>query len=162
MNTNHAPTLVLLTSIWLGGAVGQAALHAQEQPDVLKRPNDLKWGSAPQSFPAGAQMAVLSGDPTKSGPYVLRLTVPSNYTIPAHHHSHAENLTVLSGTLHAGMGDKLDKKNAIAVEPGGFAALPANMNHYAWASSPTVIQVHGQGPVDIIYVNPADDPALKK
>src|SRR3954452_18877456 len=158
----HRATLLLLTSICIGGAAGQASLRAQEAPDVLKRSNDLKWSPAPQSFPAGAQMAVLSGDPTKSGAYVLRLKMPSNYTIPAHHHSQAENVTVLSGTLHAGMGDKLDKKNAIAVEPGGFAALPANMNHYAWASSPTVIQVHGQGPVDIIYVNPADDPALKK
>jgi quercetin dioxygenase-like cupin family protein len=154
-------TLLLLTSIWIGGAASQAALQAQERPDILKRPNDLKWGPAPPSFPAGAQMAVLSGDPTRNGPYVLRLKMPTNYKIPAHHHSQAENLTVLSGTLHAGMGDKLDEKNSIAVGLGGFASLPANMNHYAWASGPTVIQLHGQGPVDIIYVNPADDPSKK-
>ena len=124
MNAHRALTLVLLTTIWLGGAVGQAALHAQEQPDILKRPNDLKWGPAPQSFPAGAQMAVLSGDPTKSRPYVLRLKMPSNYTIPAHHHSQAENVTVLSGTLHAGMGDKLDKKTLWLSSPADLRLYP--------------------------------------
>jgi hypothetical protein len=33
------------------------------------------------------------------------------------------------------------------------------MNHYAWASSPSVVQVHGQGPFAITYVNAADDPS---
>ena len=42
---------------------------------------------------------------------------------------------------------------------GGFAEAPAGMNHYAWATSDTVIQVHGQGPFAITYVNPADDPS---
>ena len=36
---------------------------------------------------------------------------------------------------------------------------PAHMNHYAWTSEDTVIQVHGQGPFAITYVNPADDPS---
>jgi hypothetical protein len=42
---------------------------------------------------------------------------------------------------------------------GGFAEAPAGMNHYAWATSETVIQVHGQGPFAITYVNPEDDPS---
>lgn len=107
-------------------------------------------------------MAVVSGDPTKSGSYVVRLKMPANYKIPAHHHSRTENVTVLSGTIHAGMGDKLDEKSSMALETGGFASLPANMNHFAWASEEAVIQVHGEGPLDIVYVNPADDPSGKK
>jgi hypothetical protein len=35
----------------------------------------------------------------------------------------------------------------------------AHMNHYAWASEDTVVQVHGQGPFAITYVNAADDPS---
>jgi hypothetical protein len=35
------------------------------------------------------------------------------------------------------------------------------MNHYAWASSPAIVQVHGQGPFAITYVDPADDPSKK-
>ena len=42
---------------------------------------------------------------------------------------------------------------------GGFGEAPARMNHYAWTSAETVVQVHGQGPFQLTYVNPADDPS---
>ena len=43
--------------------------------------------------------------------------------------------------------------------PGGFAALPANMNHFAFASAETLVQINSEGPFVIKYVNPADDPS---
>lgn len=127
--------------------------------DMFPDAKVLKWEAAPPVLPKGAEIAVLSGDPTKDGPYVLRLKLPANYAIPAHHHPTAENVTVLSGSFYAGMGDKMDKTKAAAFEPGGFASLPANMNHFAWAASDTVIQVHGIGPFVVIYANAADDPS---
>jgi anti-sigma factor ChrR (cupin superfamily) len=69
---------------------------------------DLKWGPAPSALPRGAQIAVVSGDPFKEGPYVLRLKMPGGYQIPAHNHPTTENVTVISGNFHIGMGDKLD------------------------------------------------------
>ena len=104
---------------------------------------------------------MLSGDPSKNAPYVIRLKIPAGYQIPAHHHPTVENVTVLSGSFHAGMGDKLDQKNAATFEPGGFVSMPANMNYYAWATSETIVQVHGEGPFEVVYVNPADDPSKK-
>ena len=92
---------------------------AQGAPvDMATGPAGLKWGPAPPTLSAGAQIAVLSGDPTKNTPYVIRLKIPAGYQIPAHHHPTAENVTVLSGSFHAGMGDKLDQKNAATFEPG--------------------------------------------
>ncbi len=141
---------------------GTLPAFAQENHvDLLAGPASVKWGPAPPTLPKGAQFAVLSGDPSKAGPYVIRLKLPANYQIPAHHHPTAENVTVLSGSFHAGMGDKMDHNKGQAFEPGGFAALPANMNHYAWAASDTVIQVHGEGPFAITYVNRADDPSVQ-
>jgi quercetin dioxygenase-like cupin family protein len=141
---------------------GSAPLIAQENhPDTLKGPNDAKWGPAPPMLPKGVQIAVLSGDPGKSAPFVVRLKLPANTKVPAHHHPTPENITVLSGKFHLGMGDKLDEKNATAFEPGGFESMPANINHYAWADAESVIQIHGQGPFKIEYVNPADDPSKK-
>jgi len=67
-------------------------------------------------------------------------------------------VTVISGDFNLGMGDKLDENKGMLLTAGGYAEAPAKMNHYAWASSPTVVQVHGQGPFAITYVNPADDP----
>ena len=127
--------------------------------DMVPDPKTLKWAEAPPVLAKGAEMVVLSGDPTKDGPYVFRLKLPANYAIPAHHHPTTENVTVLSGTLYAGMGDKLDKTKATAFEPGGFVSMPANMNHFAWAGTETVIQLHGVGPFVLTYVNPADDPS---
>jgi quercetin dioxygenase-like cupin family protein len=119
---------------------------------------DLKWGPAPPIFAKGAQMAVLSGDPTKSGPFVIRLKVPAGYRFAAHHHPTDEYVTVLEGDMSLGMGDKLDETKGMSLAAGGFAMAPANMNHYAWSKAGTVIQVSAQGPFAMTYVNPADDP----
>jgi len=125
---------------------------------VVVGPDKLSWGPAPPSVPKGAQVAVLSGDPGKSGLYALRLKVPAGYKVPAHTHPTDENITVLSGSIHVGMGDKLDQKKGQAVKAGGFFNMPQGMHHYAWFTEATVIQVHGQGPFAIDYINPADDP----
>lgn len=119
----------------------------------------LRWGDAPPVLPKGAQLAVVSGDPGKDGLYVIRLRMPPDYRIAAHHHPTTEYVTVVSGNFHIGMGDTLDQSKGQELRTGGFAEAPAGMNHYAWASSPTVIQVHGQGPFAITYANPADDPS---
>jgi quercetin dioxygenase-like cupin family protein len=111
--------------------------------------NGLRWGEVPPVFPKGAQLAVVSGDPR----------MPPGHQIPAHHHPTAEYVTVLSGSFHIGMGDRLDQGSGQELRAGGFAEAPAGMNHYAWASSATVVQVHGQGPFALTYVNPADDPS---
>src|SRR5437764_14537841 len=84
----------------------------------------LKWGPAPPVLPKGAQIAVVSGDPFKDGPYVVRLKVPNGYQVPAHSHPKDEYLTVLSGKFNLGMGDKLDPKEAWALWVGGFVEAP--------------------------------------
>jgi hypothetical protein len=106
------------------------------------------------------QFAVISGDPYGSGPYVVREKMPAGYAFPAHNHPGIENFTIISGTFNIGMGDKLDKKHAQTLRGGAFLSMPAKMNHYAWASTAAVIQLHGQGPLAITYVNPADDPSI--
>ena len=127
--------------------------------DLFSGPAAVKWGPVPPSLPKGAMIAVLAGDPFKDGPYVLRLKMPANYRIPAHHHPTTENVTVVSGSFHAGMGDKFYADKGQVFEPGGFVSMPAGMNHFAWATTETIVQVHGNGPFAIVYVNPADDPS---
>jgi uncharacterized RmlC-like cupin family protein len=85
--------------------------------------------------------------------------MPANYRIPAHNHPTAENVTVLSGKFHLGMGDKLDEAKGQELTAGGFAEAPPKMNHFAWTTAETVVQVHGQGPFAITYVNASDDPS---
>ena len=54
--------------------------------------------------------------------------------------------------------DKTKLKNLPA---GGYALLPADMRHFAVATSAATIQVHGMGPFQLTYVNPADDPSKR-
>jgi hypothetical protein len=83
---------------------------------IVAHPDSLKWGPAPPVLPKGAEIAVVTGDPSKAGSYVIRVKVPTNYQIPAHWHSEAENLTVLSGVVNVGMGDKLDWNRSSKLE----------------------------------------------
>jgi quercetin dioxygenase-like cupin family protein len=126
---------------------------------VVAHPDTLKWGEAPSVLPKGAQLAVITGDPGKAGSYVIRIKVPAGYQIPAHWHSTAENLTVLSGSVNVGMGDTLDARSSKRLEVGSFTYLPAKMNHFLWTSVPAIFQIHAEGPFDIVYVNPKDDPS---
>ncbi|HTI86746.1 MAG TPA: cupin domain-containing protein [Alphaproteobacteria bacterium] len=138
--------------------LGGAALAA----DPVADDQSVKWQSAPPAFPAGAQFAVVSGDPGKSGLYVVRMKLPVGYAFPAHNHPTSEYVTVLSGDFHVGMGDKLDKSKGMALRSGGFVEAPAKMNHFAWSEGGSVLQVHGEGPFELTYVNPADDPRQKR
>jgi quercetin dioxygenase-like cupin family protein len=121
-------------------------------------PNEITWGEAPAGLPSGAKMAVLDGDPTKKGPFTVRLQTPDGYKVPPHTHPTAERITVISGTFHLGTGDKFDEASGRELAPGSFAVLPAGMKHFAWSTGDTVVQVQSEGPFQIKYVNPADDP----
>jgi quercetin dioxygenase-like cupin family protein len=114
--------------------------------------NQEKW-TAGTGMLKGADVAVLSGDPMKAGPYVIRLKLPANTTFPAHFHGDTEMLTVISGTFYVGLGDKADATKVTALAPGSFASVPANVHHYALTKSePVVIQINGVGPFSMTAV----------
>ena len=124
--------------------------------------SDIKWGPVPPVIPAGAQLAVVSGDPSKEGqPYTIRLKMPDGYKVPPHFHPADEAATVISGSFKVGMGDKFDEAKMGTFPAGSFAYLDPDMHHYAMASGETVVQVHGMSPLQFNYVNPADDPSKK-
>lgn len=153
----------LFSTVIAGALVCSAlgAVHAQTDSHVIAPVKDAQWGPAPPLLPAGAEIAVVAGNPMQAVPYTIRLKFPAHYAIPAHSHPTDENVVVVSGTLTFGMGDKLipvDAKNKTLIT-GGFALMPAGMNHYAFTTAQeTTIVLFGQGPVEFKYVNPADDP----
>ena len=91
---------------------------AADPPHGMFTPSDIKWGDAPPTVPKGAKLAVLYGDPDKDGLFVIRAKLPANYRIPAHSHPTDEVVTVLSGTLFVGMGDKLAPAARTRSPPG--------------------------------------------
>jgi len=95
---------------------------------------------------AGAEIAVLSGDPSKPGPYTVRYRIPDGVKLGPHFHADVENVTVLDGTLLVGLGDTMDPTKMIALPAGSFVSVPAGLHHYAMTKGVTVIQIHGMGP----------------
>jgi hypothetical protein len=133
-----------------------------DKDHVMVQPDMVKWGPAPPSLPPGAQMAVLLGDPKKSGSaYVFRAKLPDGYKVPPHWHPSDENVTVLKGTLLIGKGEKFDADATDALPAGSFMRMPKTMRHFAMAKGETILQLHGVGPFEINYVNPTDDPRKK-
>ena len=150
-------SLARIAILALGPVIVGASALAQAA-HVVVPVDKVQWGPAPPVLPAGAQISVLEGNPAEKGPITLRLKLPANYEIPAHWHSMTERVTVLTGSFHVGMGDKLDRKTSDTLQPGGFVLLPAKMHHFAWTSAPTTVQLNLEGPFDIFYINPADNP----
>jgi quercetin dioxygenase-like cupin family protein len=142
-------------------AVAILAFIAVHPIRAVAQAQAFNWGPAPAVFPAGAKMAVLQGDPSKSEQFTVRLDLPSGYTIAPHFHPTDEHVTVIRGTFLVGMGDKVDAARTKALESGGFVTAGANQHHYAIAKGHTIVQVHAIGPFALTYVNPADDPTKK-
>jgi quercetin dioxygenase-like cupin family protein len=140
--------------------LGAGTVLAQHGGHVVSTPDTLKWVEPP-TFP-GARLAIVQGDPAKEGLFVYRVKLPANYRIAPHTHKASENVTVLSGVFFIGMGEKFDQGSGKELPVGGFVSVPAQHPHFAWAGKEeTLVQVHGVGPTDITFVNPADDPRKK-
>jgi quercetin dioxygenase-like cupin family protein len=145
----------LLAGVATTAAAQAPAAHAAAQPEV-------RWGPAPAVFPAGAQMAVLQGDPSKAELFTVRLRMPNGYRIAPHTHPTDEHVTVISGALHVGMGTTVDPTHMLELSAGGFITAPAEHPHSVRAEGPTVVQVHGMGPFALTYVNPAASPVAAR
>jgi len=123
-------------------------------------PTDLKWAPSP-ALPAGAQIAVIQGPLSEAAPFIVRVKFPANTKVPAHSHSAIEHVTVLSGVMNMGTGDKLDASKTRPFASGGVTIMQPGTRHFAWFAEETVIQIHGVGPWTVTYVDPADDPRKK-
>lgn len=143
----------------LGGFVAAPA-WAADYTAVMSR--DIKWVDAPSIGP-GAKTAVIDGDPKSTGPFVMRLKVPPKTNIRVHTHPADENVTVLSGTLHFAATDKLDAKMAKAFGPGSYFSIGKGKPMFAYTSDKeAVLQLHGNGPWGITYLDQKDGTAKKK
>jgi len=121
---------------------------------------ELQWKDA-AALPPGAKIAVLEGDPSKEGMFVVRIRLPDGFHIPPHTHPKTERVTIISGTFVLAMGESLERSAARSLPAGSYGFWPAGMKHAAWAEGETTVQLHGLGPWVINYVNPADDPRNK-
>jgi quercetin dioxygenase-like cupin family protein len=152
-------TLVFFGVSSLAGRPSQTAARPDVAPSHgIVTADGLKW----EPFVEPSQMALVSGDPSQAGPFVLRIKSPAGTVIPAHWHPTDENLTVLEGKFAIGTGDAFDAGKLTVMQPGDFIQMPAKMHHFSKAATDTVVQIHGTGPFAVTFLNPKDDPRLKQ
>ena len=144
-------SLLLLT-------ISTAAAGQTKNPMALFPATEIEWKDGPPSLPKGAKMAVLEGDPTQPGMFTMRLRFPDGFQVFPHWHTQTEHVTIVAGTLHLGMGERFDRASTRTLVTGSFGYWPAGTKHFAWAEGETILQLHGQGPWTITYVNATDDP----
>jgi quercetin dioxygenase-like cupin family protein len=143
--------------------LGTSLMAQTEPPGFIQiLPDQVKWQSS-ATVPAGAQSAVLYGDPGKAALFVTRVRQPADYKIPPHTHPEERVYTVISGTFYIGFGDRFDATKLRAFPAGSTFVVPANTAHFHWMrSGEAVVQVSGIGPSGIEYVDHADDPRTKR
>jgi quercetin dioxygenase-like cupin family protein len=165
VKTITAPALIAALAVVfpLARLVGQSPADTTHSTEMrLHVPTAIEWKDGPAALPAGAKMALLEGDPTKEGPFVVRFQFPDGYHVAPHTHPKTERVTVISGILYLATGEALDRASAKQLPAGSFGYWPPGMKHTAWSEGETIIQLHGIGPWQITYVNPADDPRNAK
>ena len=121
-------------------------------------PEDVEWRPY-AAFPPSARLAVVVGNPTEPGPYVIRVKVPAGVKLMPHRHPEDRVYTVISGVFYIGLGEQFDSDKLEAYPPGAVIVLPGRTAHFHWArSGEYVSQVSAIGPLGLEYLDSADDP----
>jgi quercetin dioxygenase-like cupin family protein len=121
-------------------------------------PEQVEWRPFP-AFPLEARLAVLIGEPSKPGPYVIRVKMSAGGKLMPHRHPEDRIYTVMSGIFYIGLGSTFDPDRLNAYPPGSVVVLPGNTSHFHWAKSGEyVTQVTAIGPLGLDYLDPGDDP----
>ena len=121
---------------------------------VTITPDQLVWRELPDSY--GVRAAVVAGDPSKPGPYVIRVRFPPHVMDRPHSHSQDRHVTVLEGRWVAGTGARFDPASAKPMPAGSYMFHPSGGVHWDGSNSdePAVVQIIGVGPVTSTDVDP--------
>jgi uncharacterized RmlC-like cupin family protein len=149
-----------VSAVFAGLCLAAGTVWAQHGKHTIVTPNDLKWTDI-AAMPPGAKIAVIEGKMNEAGPITARIKLPANFKLPAHYHPGLERVTVLSGTINIGMGDKLDPRKTTAMGPGTVLIMPPEMRHFVWTEEEAIFQLNVTGPWSVTFVNPVDDPRKK-
>jgi quercetin dioxygenase-like cupin family protein len=163
--------IVPALAVGAGAAIAQSSLTAGSAPDpIAKIPILMKtveeWQALPSfggsSGSAKVQLVNVIGDPSKPGLYIQLEKVAPHVVIQAHHHAGDRTVTVIQGTLMFGNGPKFDRGELKVLPVGSIYTEPSGSPHFAATGEQSAVtEVTGYGPTDIVYENPADDPAKK-
>lgn len=150
---------VLIGIALLGSEASATSPSAQPPKDVMEivEEGDIDWAAS--RFGAHLPIAILAGDPTKPGPYVVRVKFSPGHMSKPHFHQETRYILVLKGTWWAGWGPSGDHGATVAVPAGSFVVHHPNKIHYDGAKDDEVeLLIMGTGPSSITDVDPSGKP----
>ena len=162
MRTARKPfTSILVVMMALGVCISVSHAWAQDAASGMTVivPGDIKWQKS-KAMPYGMRIMYVYGNPSKPGPYVFRIRVPSGYKIPPVKYPDDRVTTILKGKMWNAEGERYDPMKMDEWEAGTTFVTKAGTPHFQWARTELILQIVGQGPIDnpVTYINPDDDP----
>jgi quercetin dioxygenase-like cupin family protein len=116
-------------------------------------PEQVEWKDRPGYD--GVKFAMLQGDPSKPGVYVIRARFSPGAMTRPHWHPEDRFIIVVSGTWYTGEGDTFEPDKTVPLKAGSFMMHPAKAHHYDGAKDEEVIvQIIGVGPSATTLVDP--------
>jgi len=132
--------LVLVTFVGMGSVAAEDPFVAAM---TVKIPKDIKWVESP----AGSAQAVMVGDPSKPGLYIVLTKWHAGHMSRPHFHPNDRFITVLEGTWWVGAGTKYDPASTRPVQAGSFVTHFGKGIHYDGAKDADVtLEILGMGP----------------
>jgi quercetin dioxygenase-like cupin family protein len=134
--------LISLLAICLPVAAAQA-VELNPAAVIYQLPDQIKW----KDTGSGAMNAVLMGDPSKPGPYIVMVKwLPGHFSRP-HFHPNDRFITVLKGTWWVGTGTKFDVSQTVPMPAGSFVTHFGKQIHWDGAKDEeAVLLITGEGP----------------
>jgi hypothetical protein len=132
---------------------------AKAASQVIVRPDQLVWNP----LIPGVEMAVVFGDlEKKGGLYVIRIRSKAEAKVPPHWHVTDEHITVLKGSFWIAHGEQFGVSKLQELKVGAHFMMPAEHRHFGLHKAGNVIEVFGEAPFIVNFVNPEDDPRRPK
>jgi quercetin dioxygenase-like cupin family protein len=149
MKTNRVGLAVVTLMLFAFVLFGQTATQR-----VLRiTPEQLKWVDEPDGL--GFKQAIVEGDPSKPGIYIIQVKFPPGVMSRPHFHREDRYATVLKGTWYTGEGNEFAPDKTIPLKPGSYMKHPAGVAHYDGAKDEEVIlQLVGTGPSQTTRLKP--------
>ena len=126
-----------------------------QQGFVRVPPEQVQWKDEPDGL--GVQRAVIEGDPTKPGLYVIRIKFPPGVMSTNHYHREDRHAVVVKGTWYTGIGDEFRPDRTVPLKAGSYMKHPAGGHHFDGAKDEEVIvQIVGIGPTSTTRIRSGD------
>ena len=136
--------LALLAMMVVG--MGQAKPSELDPKAIsISLPKDIKWTATN----GGNEQAVLLGDPSKPGLYIVLTKWPPHRNSRPHSHPNDRYITVLSGTWWVATGSDYNTDNMKPVTAGSYVTHFAKQMHYDGAKDEEcILEIVGMGPAN--------------